>query len=344
VTWRGVTASAATAASLIVAALPAAAQTGMPDLRQMSGVPLPANDLPAGSVSVRVVRGTFANNLADVAVDFIVAGGATSRKTTGADGRAVIEGLRPGSRVRAVAVVGGERLESQEVTIAATGIRFVLVATGEAAGAAAATTPSASAAPGSVVIGSDSRVIAEFSNDRLNVFYILHVLNSSAAPADIGGPLVFELPQGARGTTVMDDSTPAASANGPRVTVTGPFAAGVTNVNIAFELPYDGAVATLEQAWPVAAPRLAIFALRVGELDLESAQLATKQAVVQQGQPLVAGMISPLTAGEPLVVRLTGLPHHPRWPRDVALGAAGLILIVGLWAAFFPTTRHSRRA
>src|SRR5687767_4659605 len=98
-------------------ATPASAQVEMPDLGQVSGVPLPASDMPPGTVSVRVVRGSFANNLAGVAVEFAVDGKTRSIKTD-ASGRAEITGLPVGARVKAVAVVNGERLETQEITIA----------------------------------------------------------------------------------------------------------------------------------------------------------------------------------------------------------------------------------
>ena len=52
---------------LALAGAPAAAQT-MPDPREMSGIPLPSRDLPAGTVAVRVIRGTFANNVSGVPV------------------------------------------------------------------------------------------------------------------------------------------------------------------------------------------------------------------------------------------------------------------------------------
>src|SRR5262245_8051134 len=100
----------------------------MPDLRLVSGVPLPATDLPAGTVSVRVVRGSFANNLPNISVDFIVDGTKKTLKTDDS-GRAEVKGLAPGARVKAVAVVNGERLETQEITIGQSGIRFVLSAT-----------------------------------------------------------------------------------------------------------------------------------------------------------------------------------------------------------------------
>ena len=41
----------------------------MPDPKQMSGRPLPVADLPAGTVTVRVVRGSMANVIPDQPVE-----------------------------------------------------------------------------------------------------------------------------------------------------------------------------------------------------------------------------------------------------------------------------------
>ena len=41
----------------------ASAQIQMPDPKQIAGVPLPATDLPAGTISVRVIRGNFDKNI-----------------------------------------------------------------------------------------------------------------------------------------------------------------------------------------------------------------------------------------------------------------------------------------
>ena len=38
----------------------------------------------------------------------------------------------------------------------------------------------------------------------------------------------------------------------------------------------------------------------------------------------------------------TGLPHYPAWPRNVALGSAGTIALIGFWAAFGPASRRRR--
>lgn len=313
-------------------ATPIGAQVNAPDLRQMSGVPLPTADLPPGSVSVRVVRGSFANNVVDVPVTFAVDGKATDVRTDAA-GRAEMKGLVTGARVKASTVVDGERLETQEVTIGQSGFRFIL-STGAAA---AGTTPSGvgstgPAISGAVVLGPESRVIAQFNDDRLFIFYVLSILNSSSAPVDIGGPLTFELPEGASGASTVEDSSPQATANGPRVVVRGPFQPGTTRVTVRFQLPYSGPVARLEQRWPAPLQQLIVFALKTGNLDLQSPQLSGQRVVTEQGQLLVVGSGPGMAAGETLTLDITGLPYHATWPRYVALSAAAVIVFVGLWA------------
>ncbi len=131
------------------------------------------------------------------------------------------------------------------------------------------------AVSGAVVLGPESRVIAQFSDDKLFIFYVLSILNSSSSPVDIGGPLTFELPQGAIGAATVEDSSPQATANGPRVVVRGPFQPGTTRVTVRFELPYSGPVARLEQKWPAPLQQLIVFALKTG--DLESAVATTQR-------------------------------------------------------------------
>jgi hypothetical protein len=326
---------------LFVAANPAA-QVNMPDLRQMSGVPLPSADLPAGSVSVRVVRGSFANNVAGATVTFLVDGKPTE-VTTDAAGRAEISAVRRGARVRAYAVVDGERLETQEVTIGESGFRFVLSTTA----APAAPSPAAPGGPpesGAVVLGPESRVIAQFSDDRLFIFYVFSILNSGASPVDIGGPLTFELPEGARGATAVEDSSPQATVNGPRVVVRGPFAPGTTRVNVRFELPYSGPTARIEQQFPAPLERVIVFALKTGDLQLQSPQIAEQRTITEQGQPLIVGAGPGLGAGQTLSLEITGLPYHPAWPRYVALTAAAVIVAVGLWAGVVVPRPRARAA
>lgn len=318
----------------------ASAQPPAMDLRQASGVPLPATDLPAGTVSVRVVRDSFANNLSGVDVLFTVNGQPTTLATDEA-GRAQLSGLAPGDRLTAAATVDGERLVTQVTTIGETGVRFVLVAAGPGPGGAVGPAPAPVAGePGSVTFGPESRIVLDYSDERLSVYYVLQIVNPAATPVDLGGPITIELPEGAGGAAVIDGTTANATANGPRITVVGPFAPGTSNVNAAFQLPFSGPSATLEQQWPVPLQRLTVFALQSGELDLQSQQFTTKQATIEEGQPLVAGFVPAMSAGDSLSVEITGLPHHAVWPRNVALALGGAVVVAGLWAAFVPVSRR----
>ena len=333
------------ALALLMALTAAAAQPQqMPDPKAMSGSVLPVSDIPAGTVTARVIRGSFDQNIAGQIVEFTVDGSAR-KATTDASGRATISGLRRGARVRAVTVVAGERLESKEAVVADSGLRIILVATDpeaekrKAEDAALATAP---AVKGLVVLAGDSRVVAQFSEDRLTIFYLLDVVNTARTPVDPGGPLIFDLPRSARGVAVMEGSSKQATANGPHVTVVGPFAPGVTPVRIAFELPYSGPDARLEQRWPAALQETAVIVSKYGAMDAASAQFATKQTRNEGGEPFILGLGPTIAAGQSLVVDITGLPHHPRWPRYLALGLAGAVLAVGIWAAIAVPTRKTR--
>ena len=94
---------------------------------------MPRPDVPAGSVSVRLVRGELTNNIVGHPVE-LHAGARTETATTDEDGRAIFTGLQPGTSVHATADVDGQRIESQAFELPPdAGVRLVLVA-GAAAG------------------------------------------------------------------------------------------------------------------------------------------------------------------------------------------------------------------
>ncbi len=110
---------------------PADAQ--MPDLRLMSGKPLPAAELAPGTVTVRVARKMPANPVVGVEVIAIVTNpGGDSRKRsakTDAQGRATFDGVQPGGELQAEVTVDGERLVTQKFVIPASGgTRTMLIA------------------------------------------------------------------------------------------------------------------------------------------------------------------------------------------------------------------------
>jgi len=331
----------ATAIALIVCLSPIGSAQQL-DPRQMSGIPRPTAEEPAGTVSVRVVRGSFANNVVGQAVEFEVDGKKQTVKTD-ANGRAAVSGLKPGTNVRAVTVLDGERLESQPMTMGTSGIRVALVGVDPDAAARAVADRELAAAPpvkGTVVFGPESRVVVEFSDDRLNVFYIFDLLNSARTRVDIGGPVILDLPVEARGASLLDESSKQATVAGARVTVLGPFMPGSTKVGVGFELPYTGSTARLEQTLPVTLQQLNVLLAQTGNLDMKSVQFASTQRGSDQGQAIVVGRGAALAAGQTLVLDVTGLPHHALWPRYLALGLAGTVITIGIWAAVVVPSRR----
>jgi hypothetical protein len=316
---------------LIALAVPALAQM---DLSQVSGQPLPSPDLPVGTVSVRVIRGAVTNNVANQPVDVTV-DGKTQRVTTDANGRAQVSGLRQGAEVKAATVVDGQRIESKQFAIGSTGIRVMLVA-GAGAAPVSGSAPTANAAPtpGTVAFGPESRIVAEMADDRLNVYYLMDIVNAGAAPVETGGPVVIDLPREARGAFLLQDSSKQATVSGARVVVTGPFAPGKTSVRAGFEMPATGGVAHLVSKVPATLPQLIIIVQQLGGLDLESRQLSTKRNVTDQGERILVGTGPAISAGGSIDVAITGLPHHATWPRYVALSLAGAFMTAGIWAGF----------
>jgi hypothetical protein len=197
--------------------------------------------------------------------------------------------------------------------------------------------------PGSVTFSESSRVVAEYSDERLNIYYALQIVNAAASPVDTGSPLIIELPDSARGATIIQGNTAKATANGDHITVVGPFAPGTTNVNIGFELPFSGDGAELTQKWPFNMPATSFFALPgqdAPHMDASSRVFSAKQSTTEQGVPVIVAAINAIPKGETLAIRISGLPHHSMWPRNTALGLGGVLALAGIVAAIVPVRRR----
>lgn len=326
------------AAGLIV--VPALASAGgqvqMPDPKQMSGRPLPNSELPLGTVSVRVMIGGFDKNVPNQPVEFLI-DGESRTVNTGEDGRALSNGIRTGAQVQVVTTVNGERLESLAFTMPNNAMQVALVATDpedvERAEQDKALAE-AEAVKGIVVLGPESTIEIQLDEAGLQVFYSMSILNSARTPVDIGGPLIFELPQGARATTILDGSSAQASANGARFLVTGPFAPGVTRLVGAFELPYRSATVQMEQVWPATLQQLSLFVQQIGNVDIASTQIATRNLLNSESRTFIGASGPAIPAGQALTLEISGLPHHPVWPRWIALALAAGFILLGFWSAF----------
>ena len=332
----------------ILIAVPAGAQLQMPDPSLIHGRALPGPELPTGTVTVRVVRESIGNDAPGQTVRVSI-GGKTVTATTDAMGRAEFNSLAVGQEARATATVDGEMLESQPFTVPSSGgLRVILVA-GIAAAAErraqeAAKAAAAPAVKGAVVFGGNSRVLMQFDNDALQVYYVLEVVNNARTRVDVGAPLVVDLPPGASGVTSLEGSSKVATVSGTQLTITGPFDAGTTPVQIAFRQDYGGRTWTLEQRWPAAFEQVTVGVEKVGALSMTSPQLPmTSEVTADGGSVFVLGRGAALAAGEPLRVTLTDLPYESRTPRHVALGLAAGLLALGAWLGFSKGSRTTSR-
>jgi hypothetical protein len=290
---------------VLLVAVSASAQQ-MPDPSLIHGKALPAPELSDGTITVRVVRES---------------------------------NLPVGQEGRAAATVDGEALQSDPFTIPDRGgLRVILVAgIAKAAERKAAEAAQATAAPpvkGTVVFGGNSRVLVQFADDVLQVYYVLEIVNSARNRVDIGGPLVIDLPPGTAGLTVLEGSSPSATVAGGRITVAGPFAPGTTSVQVAYRVAYNSGTVTLTQPFPAAFERITVGVQKIGAVSAASPQFTdVRDVTTQDGKVYALGNGGALAAGMPLTVTISNLPHHSPVPRYLALGLAGAVLIFGIWLA-----------
>jgi hypothetical protein len=317
----------------------------MPDPSLIHGRAIPASELGDGTVTVRVVREAIGNNIAGQQVQLTVSG-RTRTATTDEQGRAEFTNLPKGEEARAEATVDGEAMTSQPFRVpSAGGLRVILVAGIAKAAerkkqeeAAAAAGP---AVKGVVVFGGNTRVLMQFREDTLEIYYVLEILNTARSRVDIGEPLVINFPRGAQGATALEGSSPAAEVSPDRVVIKGPFASGTTLVQVAFRMPYDSSVLTIEQTWPAALQQVTVGAEKVNNLSISSPQFTSATDVTAEaGDVFALGRGPALPAGSKTVVTLSNLPVTSQTPRYVALGLAGGLLACGVWLSIAKRRGH----
>ena len=318
--------------------LPPSAIAQMPDARSMSGVPRPVEDLAAGVVSIRVVRDELTNALPGQKVT-LSGGGKVETIVTDADGRAQFTGVAPGTRVSGSVAVGGQTISSEPFEIPSQGgIRMLLVATSSAAaGAGGGLAPSAMGAaqgalPGGLTFGGDTRVVVQFDDDQLEIFYLLDLLNGGTAPVT-GEPLVFQVPAGAANVALLEGSSPQAEVSGRTVKIRGPFAPGLTSLQVAFNLAVPGDRLVVTQAFPATLQQLVLFVQKVPGVRLASTQVGDQRELPAEGRTFVSAIGPAVKANAPFSYELSGLPHRSAWPRNAALILALLVAAAGVWGA-----------
>jgi hypothetical protein len=217
----------------------------------------------------------------------------------------------------------------------AIGVRVALVAGLEAARsrdrAAAEAAAKEPARPGIVVFGGESRIILEFQDDKLQVFYLLDVVNGARTPIAIAEPLVIELPKDATGPGTMDGSSPLAVVQGNKIRISGPFPPGTTSIQLGYRFNYGGGDATITQKWPAALENVFVAAEKVGNLQIDSPQFQEKGERQASGAPFLMATGGRVNAGDTLTIHLSGLPHQNRTVRDIGVALGVGVLAIGLW-------------
>jgi len=317
----------------------ARAQLEMPDPSMIHGKALPARDLATGTITVRVVREAIGNDIPGRQVTLTVGGVGRTAMTDGM-GRAEFSGLPVGGEGRAQATIDGEQLTSDPLAVPESGgLRVILVAgLAKAAERRKQEEADAAAAPpvkGVVVLGGNSRIVFEYPDDLMRVYYLLEIVNNARTRVDIGGPLVIDLPREAAGAFALDGSTTQANIAGTRVTVTGPFNSGITSLRIGFQIPFSTSSMTLTQPWPAALEQVTVASQKVGSLAISSPQFSTVGDVkAEDGTSFILASGNALPAGGVLSVQIAGLPVHSTTPRNVALALAVAIGVMGVWLSW----------
>jgi len=334
------------AAMIACLALASASAQQMPDPSQINGKAIPAPELGNSVITVRVVRQNIGNNVPRQTVK--ITQGSVSRTAISDDqGRAEFKDLPAGSNWRAETTVDGETLMSDPFTVpAAGGLRVILVAglaqAAEQKRADEAKALEEPAVKGTVVFGGDTRLLMQFRDDALQVFYVLDIVNNARNRVDIGGPLIIDLPSNSAGAGTLEGSSPSATVNGSRLTIVGPFAPGTTQVQLGYQLRYDSPNLTFEQKWPAAMQQVTVGVQKVGNLTVSSPQfLQTRDLSTDDGAVFIIGSGAALPAGGTLQVNLANLPIASPLPRYIALSLAALVIGLGVWLSV-STGKQSR--
>jgi hypothetical protein len=311
------------------------------DFKQASGIPRPVDDLPSGTISIRVIRGDLSNPIANHPVELRVGDDARTQ-TTDAEGRAEFIVLTTGD-IKASTVVDGERLESQPFQAPGRGgIRMVLVATDKEAAARAAEA-ARNAPTGPVTLGSESQFVVEPDDEIVRVYYVLDILNPAKTMVNPPAPFMFDVPSTASSATIMEAPEGKATVVDNTVRVQGPFPPGRTALQVAYVLDASDGSVEIEQRFPVTLEHLALIVKKVGDARVSSPQLARQQEMPANGEVFIAGAgDGPVAAGEAISLAISGLPHHSAAPRWIALGIATLIALIGIAAARRPDAREAR--
>ncbi len=292
--------------------------TAQMDFKQASGIPRPVDDLPAGTISIRVIRGDLSNPIVNHPVELRVGDDARTQNTD-AEGRAEFIVATTGT-VRASTVVDGERLESQPFPAPGAGaVRMLLVASDKEAAARAAE-EAKNAVTGPVVLGRESEFVLQPGDESVTVYYLLEIINAAQTVVHPPQPFTFDVPRGAQGAAIIEGPEGKATVKGQTVLIQGPFRPGKTTVQVAYALRATTGSVEVDQRFPAELEHLAVIVRKFGDAKLTSPNISRQQEMPADGQTYIAAAgDAPIPAGQLITLNR----HRPAAPqRHAALRGA----------------------
>ena len=196
---------------------------------------------------------------------------------------------------------------------------------------------------GALHIGPGSHFIIEVSDDVVQIFEVLRLMNTSQNAIDPGpAGLHFPLPDKALQAQAGQQSSPSLRVVGHEGIWTGPIPPGDTELQIQFMLPYEGGSLDIVQRTPVMFDDSAVVTEMIDGFSVEGQNFKPEEKELQ-GRKLVLYRGDGTTANGTLVLHLLGLPHaDPTW-RYVSLALCiAFVLGFGVYA-FAPGTRKKGR-
>ena len=139
--------------SLVMLSSVARAQPMMIDPSKMSGIPRPDPQVPAGTITVRLIRGELSNRMTGILVGLVGADGKAQQQKTDDQGRATFSGLTAPGPYQAKATDGVEELASQPIELQSDiGSRVMLVFQPKGGAADGVARPDKAIPPGTIIV------------------------------------------------------------------------------------------------------------------------------------------------------------------------------------------------
>jgi hypothetical protein len=194
-------------------------------------------------------------------------------------------------------------------------------------------------------IDQGSHIIAEVTDDALQVMEIWRLHNGGTTAIDVGpGGLHLPLPDKAVSPSAGPQAPAGFTATGHEAVWKGPIPPGDLQLQVGFVLPYEGGTFELKQRTPIAWSEVALVTEKIDGMSVDAPGLQIEDRELQ-GRKLVLARGPGVSAGGEVRIAFHGLPHSDATYRLLSVGMAlGILLCFGVYAAGGRGAHASRRA